>query len=1072
MLTISKISSAGANYYGKDNYYTRGEEQAGQWFGLGAQRLGLTGAVNNDTFDAMLKGNFEGIELGRREGGQLNHHPGWDHTLSAPKSVSMLALLGKDKRLIKAHDKAVDYTLHYIEDKLAESRVRRGEVIQSQKTTNIMVAKFRHDISRAKDPQLHTHACILNATFGGNGALRSLDSPVFYEHKMLMGAIYQSRLATLVQEIGYSIEIKDNGTFDIKGVDQDLMVRASKRRADIILHQKQQGTMGAISAQHAALITRPEKQQLSHLEKHQLWHHDFGDKSINQLVKFSQQTSQPPPNSQQQIKQPIKQQRAEATQAVESAIKHLSENESVFKTIDIAREAIVTSLGKTTPTQIKHAINEKIKNAQLLHAKTTEIKILNNQAKSMDKRAYTTPALIQQEKLTLKIMQEGRGQIKPIVDSVNSVGSVNSVNRVAKGLSLNRAEVFTQGQTSSATAILTTKDRFINIQGFAGVGKTFMLQEIKEQADKRNINLVGMAPSGAAANLLAKETGIETKTVQKHLMEGLQNLNQEKQSQQSKQPPKQRQLWLIDEASFISTKQALAISKLATKQNAQVVLLGDKKQLAGVEAGKPFATAQNMKYGLTTIKMNEIIRQKDSALKQAIYSATKGNIKDAFARMDKHIIQVQDKKGRDLPILRREMMAKSYLAMGKQARETTLVISPANEDRFNVNNHIRDGLKQQKELAKSSIQTTNLVNKNLTHEAKTKSYNYHKSNVVRFGRANKRLGIEKDSYFSIKSINHDINSMTLIRVDNQHKPQQILWNPKKQASKNAEIYFQNKRELNKGEVLFWRRTALSKNTKRRTNEKIKVLSLNKRTQNIKYVDLSTGESHSMNLNEFKNKHWEYAYCLTAHQAQGQTSDKVIINLESWRGKLSNQQAFYVEISRAKAQAIIFTDDKKKIQRQLTTKTGEKESALAQTTDLRAQHLDDIIKKQQGLKTNDEMAIEKQQFVKQQTQAYIQSLSPKQQQQLETDFRKTLPHCVLKGFDESYNKQTKQVYQGLIEIYTKDRLSQVQAQEPAHKQAHRQEKQQTAKHKQIDIGIKQTKQESQHKDRQQASQLTR
>lgn len=249
----------------------------------------------------------------------------------------MLALVAGDERLVKAHDKAVNYTLSYIEDNLAESRFRRGEQIETAKTGNIIAAKFRHDISRAKDPQLHTHAAILNATLGGNGMLRSLDSPVFYEHKMLGGAIYQSSLALLVQEIGYKTEIQDNGTFQIKGVDKDLMEQASKRRADIVEMQKQQSTSGAVATQHAALATRPEKEELSYQEKRELWRHDFGDKSIDNLVKISQQVVKQPSFTQEQIKA----QESQADQAVNSAVKHLSENEAVFKTIDIAREASV-----------------------------------------------------------------------------------------------------------------------------------------------------------------------------------------------------------------------------------------------------------------------------------------------------------------------------------------------------------------------------------------------------------------------------------------------------------------------------------------------------------------------------------------------------------------------------------------------------------------------------------------------------------------------------------------------------------------------------------------------------------
>lgn len=1229
MLTISKISSEGSSYYGKDNYYTKGEEEAGQWFGKGAKQLGLEGAVDNDKFDTMLQGKFDGIELGKGKDGTLNHHPGWDHTFSAPKSVSLLALVAKDERLIQAHDKAVNFALHYIEDNLAESRFRRGEAIETQKTGNIVAAKFRHDISRDKDPQLHTHAAILNATLGGNGVLRSLDSPVFYEHKMLGGAMYQSMLANLVKEIGYEVEINDNGTFDIKGVDKDLIDKASKRRNSIQEEMKIKGVSGSIAAQYAALATRPEKAELSHQEKRELWQHDFGDKVINQLLEFSQSINteikqsyiapngKPSNLSHEQYKQvrtsefkawfgdwendpknaskivdengePLvvyhgtsekfenfdmsktnrdlfwftedkefaqeyaynqgnpeiktelkllkerdshmleigfsngqntfkikdidelykrynsdnfmsnyffefdgyktkeellkesinienklnsgrvvetflnvvnlerntnfnkaeakakndnvfdgyhdrennannygvknpknililddiknkkkevlgldknKQQRLVADEAVTSAIKHLSENQAVFKTIDIAREAIVTSLGKTMPHKIKQAIDAKIKNAELLYAKTTELKSLNGNIKALDKRAYTTPELIQQEKLTIKIMREERQKVTPIV---------------GKDLDLARAEVFTKGQAQAATEILTTKDRFINIQGFAGTGKTFMLEEVKEQATAKGYKVIGMAPSAAAANVLSKDTGIEAKTVQKHLMEGLQSLNRPKQ-QELVQEPKQKELWLIDESSFISTKQALALAKLATKQDAQVINLGDSKQLAGVESGKPFAISQHKKYGLTTIRMEEIVRQKDIDLRQAVYSATKGDITTAFSKIDKNIVQIQDKEGKDEPILRREIIADTYLSMDNKQRNDTLVISPANEDRFDVNNHIRVGLIEQGELGKKSIKTTNLVSKNLTNEAKTKSYNYHQDAIVRFNRGNKKLGIDKDSYFKVSNINHDNNQLTLVGKDNQ----EILWNPKKNASKSAEVYFENKRELNQGEVLFWRRAGGTKDAKRRTNEKIKVLKVNKSNQSVKYVDVGTGESKTMRLNDFSNKHWEYAYCLTAHQAQGQTSEKVIINLESWRGKLSNQQAFYVELSRAKQEAIIFTDDKEKIERQLSTKTGEKESALEQVTDKRIFQLSDIVAKQQGLKTSTEIAQEKQQQLKDQTTDYLKKLNPEQFKKLESDFRKTQSPVILKMYDKAHSEKIKQTYQDQIRLYAQE-----------------------------------------------------
>ncbi|CAC9527235.1 hypothetical protein [uncultured Gammaproteobacteria bacterium] len=1010
MLSIAKISTSGSGYLARDNYYVKGEEDAGQWFGKGAKQLGLEGGVDNDKFDAMLKGRFGEVELGRMKDGKLEHHPGWDHTFSAPKSVSLLALVAKDTRLVEAHDKAVDFALNYLENNLIGSRFRMGDKIEFQQTNNMIAAKYRHDISREKDPQLHTHAAVLNATLGHNGALRSLDSPVLYEHKMLMGAMYQSHLANQVKELGFEVELNDNGTFDIKGVDKDIIDQASKRRQAIVEDMKLKGVSGALAAQYSSLATRPQKEELSHHEKQTLWKEDFGDKAIDEMVKLSKEVVKQTPHTSEQIKQ----RELVAAESVGSAIRHLSENEAVFKTIDIAREAIVSSLGDTDPHLIKNAIDDKVKQGELLHAKTAEVMILDNKPKSIDKRAYTTPELIQQEKLTLKIMREGRQRVESIITNDTS---------------LKRENIFTKGQLNAAKAILTTKDRFINVNGLAGTGKTFMLEEVKEQADKHNYKIIGMAPSGSAANILQNETGVKSQTLQSFLKQGLIELNQSKsnnhakdtQLEQNTPEVKQKEIWLVDESSFISTKQALAITKLATKRDAQVVLLGDSKQLSGIEAGKPFTISQDKKYGLQTVEMNEIIRQKNIELKQAVYSATKGDVTGAFEKINKNIIEVKDKHGQDEPVLRREIMANTYLSMGSKEQDKTLILVPANEDRDSINNHVRDGFIEEGILGKKTIQATNLINKNLTIEAKTKSFNYLKNNIVRFNRNYKKLGIDKGSYLKIKSINHDSNQLTLLSP----KGKDIIWNPKEIASSGVELYTEQKRELREGETLFWRRAKSSKDNSdtRRTNEKLKILKINELSKSVKYVDTATGDIKTMNLKDFSNKHWEYAYCLTAHQAQGQTADKVLINLESWRSELSNQQAFYVEISRAKHEAIIFTDDKDKIQRQLLTNTGEKSSSMEQVTDSRLLKIDDILAKQQGHATSDEARQIQQAQLRDKADDYIKVLDPEQAKKLESEFRKTQSPTMLNMYDKTTNVKMKQNYQDQIRIHVeKNRLN--------------------------------------------------
>src|SRR6185437_3827695 len=167
MFSISKISDAGAahHYFSeKDDYYLRDLDagSAAQWYGAGAERAGLSGEVDPDSFKAALEGRVEAQQVG--DPGR--HTPGWDGTFSAPKSVSVAALVLGDNRLLAAHDRAVRAGLDVLEKFSAMTRQRgRDGDYQFRETGNLAVAVFRHASNRDQEPQLHSHSVILNATF-------------------------------------------------------------------------------------------------------------------------------------------------------------------------------------------------------------------------------------------------------------------------------------------------------------------------------------------------------------------------------------------------------------------------------------------------------------------------------------------------------------------------------------------------------------------------------------------------------------------------------------------------------------------------------------------------------------------------------------------------------------------------------------------------------------------------------------------------------------------------------------------------------------------------------------------
>ena len=260
--SVSALTSSAqaSSYYEADDYYAEGGLSPSEWQGAGAEALGLSGEVDRDQFRALLDGKVAGEQLGTFRDGQLEHRPGWDVTLSAPKSVSIMAEVAGDRRLIAAHGEAVRTAMAHVEKHMAATRIRDGGAVTREATGNLIVASFQHGTSRAQDPQLHTHNVTMNATRDEDGAWRSLEPRAIYQLQKQIGAIYRQELALKVRELGYEIEVGKDSLFEIKGVSDEVMAAFSTRSAEIEAALAERGTSrdaaSAIEQQIATLDTR------------------------------------------------------------------------------------------------------------------------------------------------------------------------------------------------------------------------------------------------------------------------------------------------------------------------------------------------------------------------------------------------------------------------------------------------------------------------------------------------------------------------------------------------------------------------------------------------------------------------------------------------------------------------------------------------------------------------------------------------------------------------------------------------------------------------------------------------
>jgi len=225
------------------DYYDEGQRVAGEWLGLGAQRLGLAGKVRADDFLRLCENQHpssgetltQRLNTTRTEGGEnaANRRIFFDFTFSPPKSVSIAGFLGKDERILEAHARAVRTALAEFES-FAATRIRVGGAQTDRLTGNFAAALFTHDTSRALDPHLHTHCIVFNATFdAAENRWKALQNYELLRARKFAENAYYHEFARELRSFGYRIRNLPRGDFQVEGVSEELCRRFSKRDAEI-----------------------------------------------------------------------------------------------------------------------------------------------------------------------------------------------------------------------------------------------------------------------------------------------------------------------------------------------------------------------------------------------------------------------------------------------------------------------------------------------------------------------------------------------------------------------------------------------------------------------------------------------------------------------------------------------------------------------------------------------------------------------------------------------------------------------------------------------------------------------
>lgn len=361
----TKLTDAAAahSHYQADDYWSR--EAAGQWKGRAACDLGLSGEVDPDQFMTLLKGKLpDGTQLGTTRKGVREHTPGFDLTMSAPKSVSVVGLVAGDRRVIDAHARAVDVALGYDERHIGVTRIRTGETVERVATEKLAVAQFLHVTARETEngtpaPQIHSHNVILNMTPDDAGNWRSLDARDLYRLQKYIGAVYHMELAAELRQLGYSVTVAPDTIFEIDGVPQDVQRLFSERSAQIeaALAARGQTRASGSAAEKSviALETRAPKRSVHHATLAATWRAQADELGFDEATRRAMVTAA----EARALARPnlgTIQRMAEADKAVAFAMAKLSEREAVFTAADLEREAARKPAGAATHADVIAAI--------------------------------------------------------------------------------------------------------------------------------------------------------------------------------------------------------------------------------------------------------------------------------------------------------------------------------------------------------------------------------------------------------------------------------------------------------------------------------------------------------------------------------------------------------------------------------------------------------------------------------------------------------------------------------------------------------------------------------------------
>lgn len=665
MLSIGKLSAGQESYYeqqvaqGRDDYYTGKGEAAGSWRGRGAAELGLEGDVDSADFAALMnaKGPDGGALIEKERGGTTV--AAYDLTFSAPKSVSVLyAVADRDtsEAIREAHDESVGAALDYLEREACQ--VRRGAGGSKRLAgEGFASATYRHRMSRAQDPQLHTHVVTANLAKGSDGRYSRLDGRALYANARAAGYLYEAHLRAAVRErlswVRWSEPHK--GIAEIEGVPAGVIEEFSQRRRAIDEWLAEHGKAGRRWAERAALRTREAKGEPVSTES---WReaacaraaeHGLGRAELSALSRGE----------------------ARPTQAVNVAAlaeefsgpAGLTETQNTF----FARDAVIAFAGADRDGSPAAVVEERA-GRYLRRPQVIALDVAGE-------RQHTTADLLEHERAIVQSAENRRAE-----------GAGELRERGVERALAEHPVALTDEQRAAVLSIATSPHGVEHIEALAGSGKTTLAGALREIYEAHGYRVLGTAPTARAARELSERAGISESYTLARL-----RIDLERYGGFGSGPL----LLLLDEAGLASTREAAAVFAAAERSGVKLIAMGDSGQLASVRAGG-WLGSLTRRYGAH--RLTEVMRQRDPAERRALAAVHDGRPR---SYLDRKLRSGELRIYVDAAEAERGIIARWFEAARRLPEGQAVMIARTNERRERLNAAAREELRASGRLGES-----------------------------------------------------------------------------------------------------------------------------------------------------------------------------------------------------------------------------------------------------------------------------------------------------------------------------------------------------------------------------------